>query len=158
MKKIFTILLLMPLLWACSSSSDDKELDKALVGTWYLNEYKADLDITPIEAVEPIEKYIIEDYEPITLEFKANGDVIMTNIKEQEVDKAKAWTKGDFLYMKYEGEVQAVKYSVIGDVLETRYDVKAQIIEDLKYIFRKGGIPENLKINKAIEVSVFKSI
>lgn len=158
MKNLFKLLLILPLLLISCSDSNDKELDKALIGTWYLKEYKADLDVSPDEAVAPIENYIIGHYEPITLEFKSNGDVIMTDIQEQDTDKAKAWTKGNILYMKSGGEVFAVQYAVKGDVLETKEDMKADVIEDLKYIFRKNSIPEGLKINKAIRISIFESI
>lgn len=152
------MLLILPLFLVSCNDSDDKELDKALIGTWYLKEYKADLDVSPNEAIVPIENYIVGDYEPITLEFKSNGDIIMTDIKEHETDKAKVWTKGDVLYMKSEGVTFAVQYSIKGDVLETREDMKADVIEDLKYIFRKNSIPEDLKINKAVRISTFEPI
>ena len=141
MKKLFTLLLMVPFLFAACSSDDDKELDKALVGKWSVKEYKLALDVTPAEAYTAIAKSLQNELGPHEMEFKTDGTHIFTDLVENDVNKGLAWTEKNKLHIKYNDKrTLSVDYRIINNTLELSIDMKAAIMNDLDDILDRKSV------------------
>lgn len=151
MKKLFTILLIMPLIWACSSD-DSKELDKALVGIWGDATYSTEVDVNPTELSDKVSEWILSDTDPLIFEFKASGDLTYTNMTDKQSYNYKVWTEGNTLFIAENGKtLSQVQYSVKGDTFVMKEDIRREIIEDFE------DMGEKIKVNKAVLITVMKA-
>lgn len=168
MKKLFTLLLAVPLLmsmYSCSSDNDDDK-EVSIIGKWELIKGYGEVEATPEALKNEILDELKEDYDPrdITiLEFEKDGKGIISDIAVEqnhtEVEKTPFTytSKGDKVTITFK-EVFDDKE---GRAMETRNGVfnKSQLIltKDRSNEFKNDeSRHENGKVTKAIQHLIFK--
>lgn len=157
MKKIFTILLMMPLLWACSSSDDDNKggISDELLGTWNSTRAYIDVEINEKDIEDKVKREWSNEDGDISLEFKNNGKVYFTDLEDDFKESASYYVSGNKLVLSADGHKATCSFNIKNNTLTTQEDVKEDVLEDLKY---EGVDVSNIKIKKAVLYNEYRRL